>query len=206
VGRASLLVIASTLAVAVTGCGSTTDSATTAAAPSHARFAGAELERPTPAPPLALHDPVRGRTTLAQQRGRYVLVTFIYTHCPDVCPLIASNLNTALGMLGARREHVRVLAVSVDPRGDTAASVRAYRRSHGLRPEFRYLIGSRPELKRVWRAYHVLALARRPALVDHVAYTALVDRKGRQRVVYDSGVQARDVAHDVKILMRDDAR
>ena len=64
--------------------------------------------------PIALHDADRRRVTLAQQRGRYVLVTFIYTHCPDVCPLITANLNAALRRLGPARSNVRVLAVSVN--------------------------------------------------------------------------------------------
>lgn len=56
----------------------------------------------------------------------------------------------------------------------------------------------------MWRAYHVLAVARGANLVDHVAYTALVDRAGRERVIYDSSVQARDVVRDVRVLMRRD--
>ena len=44
--------------------------------------------------------------------GKAVLVTFVSTHCPDVCPLIAQNLNAALHRLGSARSHVRVIAVS----------------------------------------------------------------------------------------------
>ena len=71
-----------------------------------------------------------------------MLVTFIYTHCPDVCPLITSNLNTVLRTLGPKG-NVEVLAVSVDPKGDTPAAVRAYEKSKHLEPSFHYLIGTR---------------------------------------------------------------
>src|SRR4030088_1698225 len=54
------------------------------------------------APAIDLHDDGGRRVTLAAYRGRAVLVTFLYTHCPDVCPLIASNLGVALNQLGAR--------------------------------------------------------------------------------------------------------
>ena len=103
------------------------------------------------------------RVTLAGERGRYVLVTFIYTHCPDVCPLITQNLNAALRVIGpSARQKVRVLAVSVDPVGDTPRAVRAYIREKHLFPQFQYLIGSRAELRRVWKAWHVLAVQSSP--------------------------------------------
>ena len=139
--------------------------------------------------------------TLASQRGRYVLVTFLYVHCPDVCPLIAQNLNAALRQLGAARRRVRVLAVSVDPRGDTRVAVRRYIAERGLLPQFRYLIGTKAELTKAWAAWHVIAVRQTPEVVDHVAYTALVDPTGKQRVLYDSKVTAAQVLHDVRKLM-----
>jgi protein SCO1 len=141
--------------------------------------------------------------TLAGQRGRYVLVTFLYTHCPDVCPLIASNLNGAVRALGAQGKNVRVLAISVDPKGDTPAAVRAYVKRMGLVPQFRYLIGSPAELKRAWAAWHVLSVRQSAGVIDHIAYTALVDPTGKERVLYGSAVHARDVVHDLRVLMHE---
>lgn len=191
------------LAALLAGCGG---SRTTPTAPAvtaaQKRFAGGELTPPRTAPPIALHDADGHPVTLAAERGRYVLVTFIYTHCPDVCPLITANLNAALRAIGPARKDVRVLAVSVDPTGDTPKAVRAYARRRHLLPQFRYLIGTRPQLRRVWAAWHVLAVASKPDLVDHVAYTALVDRDGKERVLYDSGVRASQVVHDLRVLMR----
>jgi protein SCO1/2 len=185
----------------VAGCGS---SAAGVAAPPTAKrtFAGAGLNPPRSAPAIALHDASGTAVTLAGQRGRYVLVTFLYTHCPDVCPLIASNLNAAVRALGAKRSDVRVLAVSVDPKGDTPGAVRAFARRMHLVSEFRFLIGSAPELRRVWAAWHVLSVKQSPGVVDHVAYTALVDPAGEERVLYGSDVHARDVVHDLRTLMR----
>jgi len=130
-----------------------------------------------------------------------VLVTFLYVHCPDVCPLIAQNLNAALRQLGPSRSRVRVLAVSVDPRGDTRRAVRRYIAQRGLLPQFRYLIGTKAELGKASAAWHVVAVRRNPDVVDHVAYTALVDPTGKQRVLYDSKLTAAQVLHDLRKLM-----
>jgi protein SCO1/2 len=195
--RATLLALVFVLA----GCGSADSTQKTTTAPTR-RFAGSELIPPKVAPPIALHDARGAPVTLASQRGRYVLVTFIYTHCPDVCPLITQNLNAALRAIGpSARKHVRVLAVSVDPKGDTAKSVSAYAREKHLLPQFAYLIGTRAELRRVWKAWRVLAVETKPDLVDHVAYTALVDTQGKERVLYDSSVHATQVIHDLRVLM-----
>jgi len=200
VRRAALLAAA---ALVLAGCGGS-KSAAPATTTTSSRFAGAELRKQSPAPDLALRDQTGRLVRLSQQRGRFVLITFLYTNCPDVCPLIASNLNTALRELGPRRREVRVLAVSVDPKGDTPAAVRAYVRAHRLVPQFRYLIGTAPELRRVWRRYDVFAVARKPDLVDHVAYTVLVDREGKRRVVYDSQVKALQVVHDLRVLLKEE--
>ena len=157
---------------------------------------------PKTAPPIALHDDAGRTVTLASFRGGYVLVTFLYTHCPDVCPLIASNLNAALRLVGAKAHHVSVIAVSVDPKGDTASAVRAYAKRMHLVPQFHYVIGTRAQLQRVWRAYQVEAVSRKAGLVDHIAYTALVDPRGKERLVYDAQVHAADVVHDLRVLMR----
>ena len=192
------------LAVLAAGCGSheakidvpptTTNSAS--------GFAGIAVVPPRRAPAIALHDASGHAVTLAGQRGQYVLVTFLYTHCPDVCPLIASNLNAALRTLGPKRSGARVLAVSVDPAGDTPAAVRAYTRRMHLVPQFHYLIGTRSELRPVWAAWHVLSVQQKAGLVDHIAYTLLIDPAGNERVLYDSQVRAEQVVHDLRRLMR----
>jgi len=199
VRRAPLLLV---LCALVAGCGS---AASKIEAPkqtaSTTSLDGGAITRPEPAQPLALHDAHGHAITLAGQRGRWTLVTFLYTHCPDVCPLIASNLNTVLRARGPKAK-LSVLAVSVDPKGDTAANVRAYERRMHLEPNFHFLIGSRAQLRPVWAAWHVLAVQSKPGLVDHVAYTALVDPQGRRRVLYDSQVQAQQVLHDLRLLER----
>ena len=93
-----------------------------------------------------------------------------------------------------------VFAVSVDPKGDTPAAVKAYEREKRLVPQFHYLIGSRPELMRVWRAWNEVAFVSKPAVISHVTYTALIDPSGKERVLYDAQVKAQQVVHDLHLL------
>jgi protein SCO1/2 len=184
--------------VTAAGCGGGSKQAAPGAmAPA---FRGTELTGGAPSPDFALHDQNGKLVRLSALRGKAVLVTFLYTHCPDVCPIIAANLDIALRRLGAARDGVRVLAVSVDPARDTPAAARAFVRSHALVPQFRFLVGTRRELARVWRGYHIAVQPGPKGTVSHSAYTLLVDRRGRQRVLYDAQVKPAAVLHDLRAL------
>jgi cytochrome oxidase Cu insertion factor (SCO1/SenC/PrrC family) len=98
-------------------------------------------------------------------RGRPYAVTFLYTHCRDVCPAIADDLRDAL----RSAPEATVVAVSVDPQGDTASSVRAFSSRHRLPTGFRYAIGSRRVLARVWRACHATPQGGDPRESSHSA-------------------------------------
>jgi protein SCO1 len=164
-------------------------------------FVGAVLEHPAAPPDFTLRDQRRRAVHLRALRGKVVLLTFLYTHCPDVCPITAANLNTALRRLGGERPQVVVLAVSVDPAGDTRASVLSFIRQHRLLPQFRYLTGGRTTLARVWRKYNVAVVRRSPGDVDHALYTLLVDRNGTARVLFDTKATPSALAHDVRQLL-----
>ncbi len=165
-------------------------------------FDGPTIRNPARPPTFSLHDQDGQTVRLSRQKGRVVLVTFLYTHCPDVCPLTAGNLNVALRTLGLQRRHVRVLAVSVDPRGDTHPSVKSFIREHRLLPQFRYLTGPATTLRRIWNAYGVKSLAQAGSdRVDHTLYTLLLDRNLKGRVLYDSTATPLAITHDVRILL-----
>ena len=126
------------------------------------------------------------RVTLAQYRGKAVLVTFLYTNCPDICPLITSNLRVVLNELGAEASHVQVIAVSVDPRGDTPAAVGRFLGVHEMVGRMQYLIGSAAELGRTWAAWGVGSTreAANPDLVAHSALVYGVSASGRLTTIY----------------------
>jgi protein SCO1 len=156
-----------------------------------------------PAPHVRLVD-ARGRVLDTRElRGRPYAVTFLYTHCPDVCPLIGAELRAALERLGRDAGRVAVVAVSVDPNGDTPRAVRAWLRQHREPPNFHYLIGSRSQLAPVWRAYMVAPLSRGSESA-HTASIWLVDARGRRRALMSAGrLDPADISHDLLLLIRE---
>ena len=155
-----------------------------------------------PAPAIELRNYLGRPVTLAEYRGRAVLVTFIYTHCPDVCPLITSNLRVAMNQLGPRASRAQIIAVSVDPRGDTPAAVAGFLRAHGMVGRMQYLIGSPAELARTWAAWSVGSKREvgQPDLVEHSALIYGVSASGRMTTIYPATFEPGDIAHDVPKL------
>jgi protein SCO1/2 len=182
------------LGLVCTACGS--QPAHTVSKPSTPRTRGFVLKPPVVAPAFALRDQDGRLTGPSRMRGHWYVVAFLYTHCPDVCPVIAGNLGVAL----RRLPDLRVLAISVDPKNDTPASVERFLHAHNLPSRFRYVTGTRAELAPVWARYHVAAIAGPKPIVSHSAFELLIDPQGRERVVYDAHVQAADLARDVSAL------
>ena len=140
---------------------------------------------------------------LSDLRGKIVLLTFLYTSCPDVCPLIATQLNQALRALPSRqRAQVRVVAVSVDPVHDTRAAVRRFVATHRLLPQFRYLTGTAAELEPIWQNYNLLVESKNVERVAHSAFVLLLDRRGKPRLYYSSRVTSNVVLRDLRRLVR----
>ena len=163
-------------------------------------FNGTELTPPSTAPNFALHDQDGRTVTVAGQRGHWTVVTFLYTNCPDVCPLIAANLNGALRSDAGRTAGLRVLAVSVDPARDTQAAVHRYVITHRLAPAFRFLIGSSSQLERVWASYHVAAQPGPHGSVTHSTFEILIDPQGKERLLYDATITTADLVGDLSKL------
>jgi len=164
-------------------------------------FVGDALIPPPVAPGFTLHDDAGRAVSLASQRGHYVIVTFLYTHCQDVCPIIAGNLNRALKTPTAQAAGLTVLAVSVDPKGDTAAAVRTYVKERGLVPKFHYLIGTHAQLAPVWAGFHIGVEAGVNGVVGHSSAEFLIDPTGHERLLYGKGVEPASIVSDLKTLM-----
>lgn len=168
-----------------------------------AGFDGPTIANPTVMPDFQLPDQHHRMIRLSREHGKVVLLTFLYTHCPDLCPYTAVNINHALLQLGTHaRSHVQVLAVSVDPKGDTPTSVRRFVRQHRLLANFHYLTAPSAVLAPLWSAYHVSSAAKAGDKVDHTLYTMLIDQRGRDRVLYDSTATPTTIAHDLRVLLR----
>jgi protein SCO1 len=165
------------------------------------RFRGPAITNPSVAPDFSLRDQKGRIVRLSAERGKVVMITFLYTHCPDLCPLTAAHITAALDRLGSRRKNVVALAVTVDPKGDTKAAIRAYARTHRLPAEFHYLTGSQTALQRIWRLYNVTPVRKGGPDPDHTLYILLLDRKGKTRVLFDALAQPGPIAHDLGVLL-----
>ncbi len=168
-----------------------------------AAYAGLPEQVPQPAPALKLDNYLGRQVNLASYRGKAVFVTFIYTHCPDVCPLIASHLHTALArMSAAERSELQIVAVSVDPRGDTPTTVANFLHTHEMTGRMQYLLGSSGALHAVWAAWGIAAgpQATNPEQVDHSALIYGITAKGKVAVVYPANFTPNEIVHDAPLL------
>ncbi len=177
------------------------------------KLTGTDLGK-TPAPDFTLSDTSGGQFSLKDMRGQAVLLTFLYTNCPDVCPAIAGKLAEADARLGNSRQRVSFVAVSVDPAGDTPESVRQFTSDHGLAAlgaRWRYGIGNQDALSAVWQSYYIGARPRpvgatlpgaaaQPIAVDHEAVMYLIDREGRERSLIRPDISIQDLVNDLKVL------
>ncbi len=132
--------------------------------------------------PFALTDPQGRRVALADFRGKLVLLYFGYATCPDVCPTDLAIIGQALRDLGASGDEVQPVFVTLDPERDTPAVLREY--AAAFHPRFAALTGTEAEIRRVATDFKVfyekVALPGKTTyLIDHTAYTFLLDRAGR---------------------------
>jgi protein SCO1 len=197
--RIVIICIAIALAAAlVAGCGSSSSDSTT----KNGGFEGLVQQQRRPVPPLALKDSLGHPVNIDSYRGKAVLVTFIYDHCPDICPLIVGNLHTAQQELGSEASKLQIIAVSVDPRGDTPKTVRAFLKAHQMTGRMEYLIGSRPQLERTWSAWGIAAHVskKNPDAVEHSALVYGISGSGRITTVYPANFKPAEIVHDVPML------
>ena len=191
-------------AVAVAGCGAATAApgpGDQGAVQGHG-LQGLILKPRKPAPALVLHNYTGpAPVSLTSFRGKAVLVTFIYTHCPDVCPLITSNLAAAQRQLGTEARHLEILAVTVDPRRDTPSAIRTFLSARGAAGRMDYLLGSRRQLEQTWKAWDVGIQTGKNKLTDgHSSIVYGITASGKMAVVYPANFSPAQIVHDVPLL------
>jgi protein SCO1/2 len=132
--------------------------------------------------PFTLQDGSGKTVTDRDFRGKYMLVYFGYTHCPDVCPTTLNAVADALDKLGPKAQRIVPLFITVDPKRDTAAVVKQYAAAFG--PNFVGLTGSASEIAEVAKEYRVYYAEHRTGpgpddySMDHSSVLYLMDIKG----------------------------
>jgi protein SCO1/2 len=160
------------------------------------------------APDFALRDQTGAPISLAANRGRPVLLTFIDPACTSLCPLEAKVLDQVDRQLPAAQRPV-VVSVSVNPWANKPRFFRQDARKWRLDSSWRWAVGSHARLARVWRAYSIAVQIRRFTAVgvtehriDHTEGAYLIDRSGYQRALFLWPFAANDVVRSVEQISR----
>jgi protein SCO1/2 len=195
---APLTVAALALGLLVAGCGG---GGSTNAAVTLPQVAGADAVPARPAPPIKLTDQYGKKVDLAKLKGRSVLVAFLYTHCTDLCPIVAGKVHTAFAQM-KKAERPLFLAVSVDPAHDTPASAATFNKRHRTVGEIDWLLGSPAELEAVWKAWGVKPEhnAKDPEEIEHNAEIFAIDPQGRIRALYPPSFKPEKLAEGTPAL------
>lgn len=156
----------------------------------------------TPAPDFHLVNQIGRETSLAQFRGKVVLIAFIDSQCTTVCPLTTESMVEALRLLGPPAIDVQLLGINANPLALKVSDVAAYTRAHDMQGKWEFLTGSLPQLEKVWREYHVYVSAIHND-IDHQPAMVLVDTLGRERKVYLTQMSYEGVAPQAQILADD---
>jgi protein SCO1/2 len=132
------------------------------------------------APELALIDQSGQLLTLKALRGKVVLLTFTYSACAEVCPLITAAMAALQHRLtAAERQQVFFLSVTTQPEVDTPAVLHAYATRLGADlASWAFVTGHPQAVQEVWQAFGLTVKPRAKGVVDHPAWTFLIDREG----------------------------
>lgn len=141
--------------------------------------------------------------TLADFRGKYLLIFFGYVQCPDVCPTALMRAIEVRKLLGADGERVQVAFITVDPERDTPELLKSYMRAFDS--NFVALSGTPERIRETAKEFRVF-YAKVPTgntyAVDHTAITYVVDPKGRLRLGMRHSQVADDFVADLRTLMK----
>ncbi len=191
-------------------------------------FKGTAFSGERQAQDFSLTDQFGAQRSLRQDfSDKVVVLTFLYTECPDVCPIVANHLRDVANSLRENGPETAFVIISVDPEGDTVEDVLVYSERWGMAGRWSYLVGGEAVLKEVWKAYYidpyvhgptranaggqpaptggsgsggVSALVEQTGRVIHSAPIYIIDGDGIMRSVFTLPVESEDIVHDVRLL------
>jgi len=134
-------------------------------------------------------------------KGKYALIYFGYTYCPDVCPTELQTMTEALNILGPLAKQIRPIMISVDPERDTPAVLKEY--LSNFHPSFIGLTGTPEQIRKVARAYRVYYRKTDEKkgsdyLMDHSSTVYLMDRNGKYLKHFAYGMTPGKLAEGIR--------
>ncbi len=181
---------------------STTPATSSSASAGASGLQGTDLGS-TPAPGFSLTDQFGKQVSLSQFKGKPVVLTFMYTNCPDQCPLTANKLHSTMQLLGNASAQVGILAVSTDPKRDNVAAALKFSQEHSMQDYWHYLVGSRNQLSPVWTSYNTYAQVINQQTVSHSLGLFVIDKQGNERVFLDNNFTPAQLAGDLQTLLKE---
>ena len=155
---------------------------------------------------FSLLDPDGKVRTLADFKGKVVVMFFGYTQCPDVCPTTLTEMQQVMTLMGPQSDKVQVLFVTVDPERDTAAILKQYVPSFdpsflGLRPTDEAAL---EKVTKDFKIYYKKVAGTSPGsyTMDHTAGSYAFDPQGRLRLYIKHAQGPETLAHDLKELLK----
>lgn len=167
---------------------------------------GIQLQSPREADNFTLTASTGEELSLSDLRGKYVVIFFGYTYCPDVCPTTMLDLQKMVKTLGPdRAKDVQIVMVSVDPERDTPEQLSTY--VNYFDPSFIGLTGTVEDIQPVASQFGIYFEKQAGSdntnyLVDHTAAVTLIDPKGYVRMIFTYGTTGEDMASDIAYIMR----
>jgi protein SCO1/2 len=130
-------------------------------------------------------------------------LTFVYTQCTDICPLIAHKLSQVYSALGSDANRVKFVAISTAPETDTPISIEKFSQEQGMMGKWTFLSGSRAQLEPVWKNYFIDVASGTGSdqSVLHQSRVIVIDPEGNERVNYPPDLKPEDLVYDLKILL-----
>ncbi len=166
------------------------------------------------APRREVHLPVKDFSLTNQEgqlfrfqelRGKVVLVSFIYTTCPDICPLITANMRQVQeGLRPSDRQLVFLLSITTDPEIDTPSVLKSYAERYKVDfSNWSFVTGDQKSLEQVWKIFGIKVERKTRGLVNHTSLTCLIDKKGVMRFAYyGSAPDHKKILQDMRGLLR----
>jgi protein SCO1 len=172
-------------------------------------FAGVAPDPISPAADFALTDETGQPFKLSELRGKWVLLAYGYTHCPDVCPLTLAHLRDVKQIVDPNGDQVQVVFVTIDPERDTPGIMHKYvGHFDQLFPQkFKGLSGTPAEIAAAAKPYNVKYEKKETGSADgysmaHTAEVYLIDPQFNWRMTFPFGVKAEEIAADLQTLMQ----
>ncbi len=145
------------------------------------------------APGFVLTGQFGQRVSMADYRGKAVVIAFVDSECTTICPLTTSTLTAATDDLGTNSSRVQLLGIDANPLATTVGDVRAYSAAHDLLYRWNFLTGSVADLSAVWAAYHVYTAVTGTG-IDHDPVVIVIDPAGRERAIFHTAMSYASVA------------